>query len=236
MNRTNGRRARAVFSFLVLALAVGTATTAWAVEVRGTLRIPSDYGHRVTDPDEERKNHYWDEWNGFLDPRPARFEAPRELAVVLTGEGPLAEGQPGFAVSNGGLSPATIVTRVGAEMQIQNDDPVTHALYAEGLEAFGATPTAPGYARRQTVAEAGSWPLHDELYGHVQGQLHALPDLVARAELSQDGSYVFHGVPAGTYTLKVFHGERELHSAEVTVSEDRELVVDPIAIGAAPAE
>lgn len=236
MNRTNGLRSRAVLSFLVLALAVGTAATAWAVEVRGTLRVPADYGRRAADAEEERRNHYWDEWNGFLDPRPARFDPSRELAVVLTGEGPMAPSQPGLAVTNGALSPSTAVARAGVEMEIANRDPVTHQLFAEGLSDFGATPTAPGLTRRQTVAQPGSWPLRDQLYDHVRGHLHVLPDLVARAAVQADGSFVFHEVPPGTYTLKVFHGERELHSAQVTVPEDRELVVDPIAIGAAPAQ
>lgn len=236
MTRTNGHRARAVFSFIVLALAVGTAATAWAVDVRGTLRVASDYGQSTTNPDEERRNHYWQEWNGVLDLRPARFDASRELAVVLTGEGPLAPNQPAIAITNGALLPATIVARVGSEWEIQNGDPVTHQLFAEGLSELGPTPTAPGLARRQTITQAGHWPLRDQLYGHVRGHLHALPDLVARATVQPDGSFVFHEVPAGTYTLKVFHGERELHSAEVTVPEDRELVVDPIAIGAAPAQ
>ncbi len=236
MTRTNGRRACAVFSILVLALAVGTATTAWAVEVRGTLRVPTDYGHSAANPDEERRNHYWEEWNGFLDLRPARFDPSREIAVVLTGDGPLAPNQPPIAIANGALSPATIVARVGSEWEIKNTDPVVHQLAAEGLSELGPTPIAPDLPRRQTITQAGHWPLRDEVYGHIRGHLHALPDLVARAVVQPDGSFVFHDVPAGTYTLKVFHGERELHSAQVTVPEDRELVVDPIAIGAAPAQ
>ncbi len=237
MDRTTGRRTRAVLAIFVLTLAVATATPALAVEVRGSLRVPGDYGQAPPESEEEgRRDHYWDEWNGFLEPRTPRFDAAAELAVVLTGEGPFAEEQPGFAIANGALRPATIVERAGANLRIENTDPVTHQLFAEGLTEFAPTPTSAGLARAQVVAQAGSWPLRDQLYAHVNGHLHVLPDLVARAVVQRDGTFVFRNVPAGTYTLKVFHGERELHSAEVIVPADRELVVDPIAIGAAPAQ
>jgi len=225
-------------ALLVTTLLLGAlATTAWAVDVRGSLRIPSEYGAPQPESAQARElNRYWDEWNGFLDPRPRRFDPSRELAVVLTGPGELAAEQPGFAIANGGLRPCTIVERAGANLSIANNDPVTHQLFAEGLADFGPTPTAPGLARQQRVAEAGAWPLRDQRYSHVTGHLHVLPDLIARAAVQRDGTFLFRGVAPGAYTLKIFHRERELHTAQVTVPEDRELVVDPIAIGAAPAQ
>ncbi|HEY8431564.1 MAG TPA: DUF2012 domain-containing protein [Sandaracinaceae bacterium] len=237
MERTTGRRTRAVLAIFVLTLAAATAATALAGDVRGTLRVPSDYGRPAPASEEERRrDYYWDEWNGFLEPRTRRFDPGAELAVVLTGPGELAPDQPGFAFVNGALRPATIVERAGANLRIENTDPVTHQLFAEGLADFPPTPTSPGLARQQLLGQAGNWPLRDRLYAHVSGHLHVLPDLVARATVQADGSFVFRNVPAGTYRLKVFHRERELHSAEVTVHADRELVVDPIAIGAAPAQ
>lgn len=237
MKRTTGRRTRAVLATLVLTLAALTAGTALAVEVRGALRVASDFGATPPVPPEElRRDRYWDEWNGFLEPRTRRFDPGGELAVVLTGEGSFAAEQPGFALANGALRPATIVERAGANLRIENTDPVTHQLFAEGLEDFGPTPTSPGLARQQVVGTAGSWPLRDQLYAHVTGHLHVLPDLVARATVQADGTFLFRNVPGGTYTLKVFHRDREVHSAQVTVPADRELVVDPIAIGAAPAQ
>lgn len=238
MTTTTEGRPRAARALLALTLLGATAfatATALAVDVRGTLRVASDFGQAAGETEEEqRRNYYWDEWNGLLDPRPRRFDASRELAVVLTGSGTMLPDQPGFFFSQGALRPSTLVERAGATLRIENTDPVRHQLLAEGLSELAPTPVPPGGARTQALSTAGSWPLRDLLYGHVRGHLHVLPDLVARAAVQPDGTFVFRGVPAGAYTLKVFHGERELHSARVTVSPDRELAVDPIAIGAAP--
>ncbi len=238
MKRTTGSRTRAVLALLVLALAVATAATAMAVEVRGTLRIPADYGRTQPDAEQERRNHYWDEWNGFLEPRPRRFEPGRELAVVLTGgEGGMFEEQPGFTITNGTLMPRTIVERAGGTLRIHNTDPVTHKLFADGLAGFTPSPVSAGLVRSQTLPNAaGNWPLKDQLYPHVSGHLHVLADLRARASVQPDGTFIFRNVQGGTYTLRIFHGAREVHSAEVVVPADRELVVDPIAIGAAPSQ
>ena len=234
MGRTTGRR-RAVLSMLVLAgLLLTVASAAMAVDVRGTLRVPSDYGGAPAEAeDETRRNRYWEEWNGFLDPRDPSFDAARELAVVLTGEGPMAEEQPGHEVANGALRPATIVERAGATLRIQNTDPMSHQLTAEGHPEFGPTPTSPGLTRQLLVSEAGSWPVRDVIYGHVRGHLHVLPDLVARARLEGDGTFHFRNVAPGTYTLKVFHGARMIHEqAGVEINDTRELTLEPIAISA----
>lgn len=235
MKRTTGRRSHAWFSLLVLALAVATTATASAVDVRGTLRVPSEYGQTPEASEQaQAHHHYWDEWNGFLDPRERGFDAARDLAVVLTGEGPMAEEQPGFAVANGGLWPSTLVERAGATMRIRNSDPVVHQLYAEGHPELTPTPTSPGLTRQLVVAEAGDWPVQDQVYAHVRGHLHVLPDLVARAEVTTDGSYHFRNVAPGVYTLKVFHGDRLLHTQEgIEVAEGRELTLEPIPVGAA---
>lgn len=232
MDRRTGRRSRALIAMLVLALAGATTATAVAVDVRGTLRVPDDFGRPAAETEEERRrNHYWDEWNGFLDPRPRGFDAARDLAVVLTGEGEMVEHEDRFAIANGGLMPTTLVQRAGVRLEIVNTDPVTHQLYAEGLEGFGETPIAPGRMRPIDVAEPGSWPIRDRLYEHVRGHLHVIPDLIARATIESNGHYHFTNVSPGTYTLKIFHGSEMVHSQEGVVVEERELTIEPVALG-----
>ena len=231
MHRTTGRRAGAASSLLVLAVAAATTATASAGDVRGRLRVPSGYGEPARgEAGEARHRHYWEEWNGFLDPAEPGFDPAEELAVVLTGEGEMAPEQPGFAVANGTLRPSTIVERAGATLRIRNRDPMSHQLYAEGHEEFGPTPTSPGLTRQLVVGGAGDWPIRDALYAHVRGHLHVLPDLVARAALQRDGTFIFRDVPPGTYTLKIFHRAELVHEQPDVEVGERELTLDPIAL------
>jgi hypothetical protein len=246
MNRTTEPRSRALASLLVPTLAVASAALvsgallaglARAVDVSGTLRVREGFGEPdQPSADDERRDRYWDEWNGFRDPSPRGFDPAVDLAVVLTGEGPMAEDQPGFEIAGGGLAPSTLVARGGGDLSIVNTDPTPHQLYAEGHEEFGPTATAPGLARRVPIAATGDWPIRDRLYHHVAGHLHVIDDLVARGRTVEDpeqprqARYRFENVPPGSYTLKVFHGAELVHEQPVVVPEGRELTVEPIAL------
>jgi hypothetical protein len=236
MNRTMRRPVRALIALSVLTMAAASAATALGMDVTGRIEAPAGYGApAVTPRDPQSREYYWYQRIYFLDPRPFRYQPARELAVILTGTGQATGDQPGFRFRNGGLYPRTIVARVGEALQIANDDPVTYELMADNLGTFGAVPTPPGRTRTlEAFAAAGHWALHDRVQAHVTGHLHVIPDLVARGEIRADGSYVFHGVPAGTYALKVLEGEREIATRPVTVIEGHELAVDPIHLGAAP--
>lgn len=239
MNRTTRGSSRLRRSVLVLgavplfATMLMLAASASAVDVRGAVRTPSGYGQPPAPAAEQlRRNRYWDEWNGFLDPRPRGFDIRRDITVVLTGPGDPAPEQPGFSIANGGLWPTTIVARTGGNLEIANSDPLVHQLFAEGFSEFSPTATAPGLTRRVPIATAGSWPLRDEVYDHVRGHLHVIDDLIARARIAADGSYHFTNVPPGTYTLKIFQGADVVHTREGVVVADRELTMEPIQLTA----
>lgn len=210
------------------------ATSALAGDVRGTLTVPTDFPSMIAAPSDAdaARLRYWEEWNGFLEPRPARVDAARELAVVLTGSGAPSTGeQPALRLHNGSLFPATVVVRVGVATPLRNDDACTYEIFAEGNEEIGPVQTAPGNARPLTIGAPGHWPLHDRNFQHVQGHLHALPDLVARAFVEPTGGYVFRGLEVGTYTVHVFQGEHEVGPAqEVAVGDAHEIVVAPITL------
>lgn len=225
---------RALSALLTASAATAFAASALAGDVRGTLSVPTDLPslHAAPTDAEAARQRYWDEWNGFLEPRPQRFDAARELAVVLTGSGAPSSGeQPQLRLFNGSLFPETVVLRVGVATPLRNDDANSYEIYAEGNAELGPVQTAPGNARPLAVASPGSWPLRDHNFGHVRGHLHALPDLIARAFVEPSGGYVFRGVEPGTYNLHVFQGDHEVApSTPVTVGDARELSVAPIAL------
>lgn len=210
------------------------AASALAGDVRGTLSIPTDFPTLLTPPTdaEASRLRYWEEWNGFLEPRPARLEAARELAVVLTGSGSASSGeQPALRLHNGALFPSTVVIRVGVATPLRNDDACAYEILAEGNAEVGPVQTAPGNARPLSVSAPGQWPLRDRNLGHVRGHLHALPDLVARAFVEPAGGYVFRGVEPGSYTVHVFQGANEVAPPQaVTVGDTHELTVAPITL------
>lgn len=210
------------------------AATALAGDLRGTLTVPTDFPSMTVQPSdaEAARLRYWEEWNGFLEPRPARVETARELAVVLTGAGSPSTGeQPALRLHNGALFPSTVVIRVGVATPLRNDDACAYEIFAADNAELGPVQTAPGNARPLNVSGPGHWALRDRNLPHVQGHLHALPDLVARAFVEPTGGYVFRGVEPGSYTVHVFQGEHEVAPPQaVTVADAHELVVAPITL------
>jgi hypothetical protein len=210
------------------------AATALAGDVRGALTVPTDFPSMTTQPadSDAARLRYWEEWNGFLEPRPARVETARELAVVLTGQGAPSTGeQPALRLHNGSLFPSTVVLRVGVATPLRNDDACAYEIFAQDNAELGPVQTAPGNARPLNVSAPGHWALRDRNLPHVQGHLHALPDLVARAFVEPSGGYVFRGVEPGSYTVHVFQGELEVAPPQaVTVADTHEIVVAPITL------
>lgn len=215
-----------------LALAIVTAlfvSTAQAAEVNGKLLLGA---YKPAQETPTRAPYHWEIENGFKEVERDRIDAPRELAVVLVGDGDAPDlAKVEIPVSGGELLPSTVVVRQGATLSIRNDDEIAHELVAEGLDGFSAEPTSPRAKRSINLAKAGAWPLRDRLVSHARGYLHVLPNLVAVATVDADGNYKFGEVAPGKYTLKVFHGERELTSQEVEAGP-KPVSVPPLTLSA----
>jgi plastocyanin len=218
-------------------LALGVCVVAWAgrvgaAEVQGQLLL-APY-KPVVEAAPPRPAFQWEVENGVKEVLPDRVDAKREIAVVLLGEGaPVGDGRVEVPISGGSLLPSTIVVRTGTTLRIRNDDEIAHEVEAVGLAGFSSEAISPRGVRSVSLATAGGWPMRDKLVTHAHGYLHVLPNLVASARVETGGKFVFPDVPAGKYTLKVFHGATELSSSEVTV-ESKALSVNPITL-AAPA-
>jgi plastocyanin len=186
---------------------------------------------------EARPSSYWELENGFKEVKPDRVSAQRELAAVLCGEAPPVAGSERLELpwSGGNLLPSTIAVRVGTTILFRNDDEVAHELFGVGLETLPAEATSPRGRRSFEAAEVGAWALRDQSIAHAHGYLHVLPDVVATGMVAADGSYSFPAVPPGKYTLKVFHGAKQVASEDVEATA-KPLTVDPITLTANPAD
>jgi hypothetical protein len=201
---------------------------AGAVDVKGSVR-----SNETPKPGSVQavRAPYWQEWNGFIEPKKASVDYAREVSVVLVGA-ESARDSTVVELSNGALSPSTIVAQHGTSLRIRNHDDFTHKLYADKLEKFDAIETSPGQSREVQLLQTGDFELADRFAPHVRGYLHVLPKVSAVANPQSDGSFVFKDVHPGSYTLKVFRGARELSSEALEVKDGRDIVVDPIAVDA----
>jgi hypothetical protein len=209
-----------------IAAVLALGATAFAGPIRGSVTVPPDAQPMQRAP--STPDHYWRVWNGVLEPLPEQLDPSRELAVVLTGT---VAGEPigcSHALRGGALSPSTLVVRTESTLRIENYDGCSHSLVAEGIEVFQPLETPPGNARAVPVGEGGPWVIRDVAHPHVEGHLHAVPDLVACGTVDSRGGYTFPALPAGSYTLKVFRGDAEVGSVPLEVPEYRELNVPAI--------
>ena len=230
-----GRRLKRLLLIVLLCsfTTAGPIGIAVAAEVKGQLILGA---YKPPAPAAlPRKGYNWELGNGFKETLKDSVDTERELAVVLVGDGePKGLDRIEARFHGGGLMPQTLVVRTGTTLRIQNEDEIAHELVAAGLEGFSAEATSPRSIRSVNLKQAGNWPLHDQLVSHLRGHLHVLPNLVAVAKLAGN-RYSFGDVSPGSYTLKVFHADKELVSQVVEVGP-RGLTVDPITLTATAAK
>ena len=217
-------RAAAVATGLFLASQVS------AGDVRGTVRTNEELKQKTI---EAVRPPYWQEWNGFIDPKKQAVDFAREVSAALIG--PVAT-KDGITVSlrDGTLTPSTIVAPYGTTLRIRNDDDFTHELYVEGLKGFESIATSPGSTRSVQMEKTGAFALRDKLAPYVHGNLHVVAKLTQVVNPSSDGSFAFKEVQPGSYTVKVFRGAHEVSSSEVEVTSTREVTLDAIPVDTKP--
>ena len=177
--------------------------------------------------DAEVEDHYWRVWNGAL-PEATNVGDHDDVIAVLTGK---FTGPPigcTYRFRGGALAPSTIVARTGTQMRVENRDSFTHQLDVEGLAGFTPLEAGPGKARIIAVPAGGPWKLSDDLYGHVDGYLHSMRELVACASVTRSGAFRFDNVPPGPYSLRIFRGDKQVAVLRVTVPAGKSLKVDPL--------
>jgi hypothetical protein len=212
--------------------AIGLGFLCWAkanaVDVKGSVRSEETPKQSSI---EAVRAPYWHEWNGFIEPKKPSVDYAREVAVVLVGNEAMKDAVV-VTLSNGTLTPSTIVAQHNAPLRFRNQDDFTHQLYSDNLKEFDAIETSSGQSRELTLLQTGDFVIGDRLAPYVRGHLHVLPKVTAIAAPQSDGSFVFKDVNPGNYTLKVFRGAFEMSSSALEVKDTREVVVGPISVDA----
>jgi hypothetical protein len=218
-----------IVGLLASGLATGLllVSQASAGDVRGNVRSSEEV--RASDG---VRPPYWQEWNGFIDPKKPVIDYPREVAAVLVG--PVASKDAVTVALRGGtLTPNTIVVQIGTTLRIRNDDDFGHELFVDKLKGFDAVETSPGATRSVVMEQTGVFAVRDKLAPYIHGNLHVIAKLAQVTNPSAGGDFSFKDVVPGSYTLKVFRADKEVSSSEVEVTS-RELVVDSIPVDPKP--
>lgn len=188
-------------------------------------------GYKGTEASSESKSkdYYWKVWNGAL-PEQRDKNDHNDVLAVLTGKftGPPIGCR--FSFRGGGLDPSTIAARSGTTIRIDNRDAFTHELSVKGLPGFTPLESGPGKARAIPVPAGGPWQVGDRIYGHVDGHLHSMRELVACASVTSSGRFRFDNVPPGPYSLRILRGSEQVAMRRVTVPAGRTLKVDPLSM------
>lgn len=172
---------------------------------------------------------YWRVWNGAL-PEQKRKGDYSDVLAVLTGK---FTGPPigcSFSFSGGALEPSTLAARSGTTIRVDNLDAFTHELSVDGLPGFTPLESGPGKTRTVSVPAGGPWVVGDRIYGHVEGHLHSMRELVACAGVTSSGKFRFEKVPPGPYSLRILRGAEQVAAQRVTVQPGKTLQVDPLVI------
>lgn len=195
------------------------AATAFAVPVNGRLVVPEGFAGPEA-PAAGIPAHYWKVWNGFVEPVRGAVDLPREVSVVLTGEGGSATNCE-YSLSGGDFLPRTLVVPDGREVRVTNLDGLIYELDSSDLPGFVVQPTTPGTAKTLTAPGGGPYLMTDRNLPHVRAHVIPVADLVACGVVSGNGSVSFGDVASGAYTLKVFREGALIAESSVTVPTPR---------------
>jgi hypothetical protein len=212
---------------------LGAGAAAAVLVAFGGVSAESIEGSVKADPSTEAhsgsndQDYYWKVWNGALPEQPDRDDRG-DLLAVLTGK---FTGPPvgcTFSFRGGGLDPSTLAARSGTTVRIDNHDAFTHELSVDGLPGFTPLESGPGKTRAIAVPAGGPWQLGDRIYGHVNGYLHSIRELVACARVTPNGTFRFENVPPGPYSLRILRGAEQVALHRVTVLAGKTLQIDPL--------
>jgi hypothetical protein len=226
-NASSRRAPRSLALVATVALFPSLSSAVLAADVTGSVTVPANAPSPGARPEATGPRGYWEEWNGFLDPRPPRFDPRRDLTVVLAGAPAARPRGCSYALAGGDLAPRTLVVQAGATFRIENRGAAAHELHAPGVPELAPLQTAPGSARTASIPRPGTHRVADRLFPHVRGHLVVVEDLVACGEVAADGSYRFNDVMPGTYTLRVYH-RGEVVAEKAAEVGARNLTIDAI--------
>jgi hypothetical protein len=225
-NRRSGRRPRRSRWWLLLIPALWTilASSALAGELRGTVRIVSDAA--------TMQSSTLDPYAGTLNSAGAsaghdnhmRGTTPRDVVVYL--EGPNARitprpsaGKPQLKQINQSFEPHVLGVPVGATVDFPNGDLVYHNVFSYSkTKKFDLGYYGKGKSKTVTFDKPGVVQVFCDIHSTMSAYVLVV-DSPFVTQPDESGSYDFPELPAGTYTVRIWHPDLGDRSMKVTVGD-----------------
>ncbi|MBL8602992.1 MAG: hypothetical protein JNK72_13795 [Myxococcales bacterium] len=217
------------------------STPSGAVDIRGSLQGVDTLAPSPRPDPPRYRGSYWDTPNGALTPITPRASVERDIGVVVTGPG-IAEATQAMTVPVEGnrCRPGTVVVSPGTTLTLDNQDLVSHTLYAiaRGQEANRVVQpeTTSARTRRQiTFAAPGTYELRDErspafrcwvVVGQGQGRVLGV---------NREGAFMASNLNEGAYVVRAYFEGTERGSVNATVANEAVTVQLPVSGAPTPA-
>ena len=211
-------------AFAVCAL---LATEARGAVLRGTLTVPA------APPAEHHMNAY----PGRAGSMESHRTVPRGLvsdAVLWIERIPaaadsalahLARPRPKMAQVEQSFLPRVVVVAVGGSVAFPNQDPIYHNVFSVSTtRRFDLGKYPKGQSRSVTFPKAGLVNVYCDIHSDMAAFIVVTPNR-SFTQPAVDGSYALPDLPAGKYTLHVWHPDFGPFEREVDLSVDRTLML-----------
>lgn len=210
-------------AFIVLACAMGTPASAGVI--RGTLRVPASAsqsapvanaypGHAAAMPG----NHMIA--RGLVSDAVIYVEAiPAEINSALAANAPPP---PRLAQRDQMFAPRVVAIAAGGSVDFPNQDPIYHNVFSlSPVKRFDLGKYPKGSSRRVEFRKTGLVNVYCDIHSNMEAFILVVPNR-AYARPATNGDFALPELPAGSYTLKVWHPDlgTQTSTAEVPASGD----------------
>ncbi|HTK69661.1 MAG TPA: carboxypeptidase regulatory-like domain-containing protein [Candidatus Eisenbacteria bacterium] len=217
-------RHHVIVTFVLLLL----ATSSEAATIRGVVRVPGS-GSGSSSP-------------GPSNPYPGRASSMRASAVkrgavtdaVVSIAGPAPGPWQGLAndpsasalrggrlaQKNQGFVPRVLPVTVGARVDFPNQDPIYHNVFSVSPpKRFDLGKFGQGKSKSLVFDKAGLVNVYCDIHSNMEAFIVVLPNAWF-AQPDAEGKFTLPPLPAGTYTVRVWHPDLGDQTASVTVGEN----------------